>query len=99
MRLTPAIGPLTMLGGVTSRIGDRCRSVPPFAERSSFRYPQGPVTGDSASVPTQQGLWCDEPANSLRSGQARRDSTKQAPVLVGQLRSVVAAVQHAELVP
>ena len=40
MRLTLAIGRLALLGGVTSRIGDRCKSVPPFAERSSFRHPQ-----------------------------------------------------------
>ena len=57
------------------------------------------MAGDSASVPAQQGLWRDEPTSSLRSGQGRRDSTQQGPVLVGQLRSVVAAVQRAELVP
>ena len=39
------------------------------------------------------------PAGSQRSGQGRRDCAKQGPVLVGRLRSVVAAVQHAELVP
>ena len=59
----------------------------------------GPVAGDAAPVPAQQGLWRDEPAGSLRSGQGRHDSTKQGPVLIGQLRPVVAAVQHAELVP
>ena len=58
----------------------------------------GPVAGDSASVPTQQGLWRDEPASSLRSGQGRRDRTEQGPVLVGEGWSVVQAVQHCELV-
>ena len=37
----------------------------------------GPVAGDSASVPTQQGLWGDKPASSLRSRQGRRDRTQQ----------------------
>ena len=59
----------------------------------------GPVAGGSPPVPAQQGLWRHKPAGSLRSRQSRRDSTKQAPVLVGQLRSVAAAVQHAEMVP
>ena len=63
------------------------------------RRSRGLVFGGSPPVPAQQGLWRDEPAGSLRSGQGRRDSTKQDPVLVGQLRSVAAAVQHAELVP
>ena len=58
-----------------------------------------PVSGGSPPVPAQQGLWRHEPASSLRSGQGRRDSTQQGPVLFGLLRSVVAAVQHAELVP
>ena len=47
------------------------------------------MAGDSTPVPAQQGLWRDEPANSLRPGQGRRHSTQQGPVLVGQLRSVV----------
>ena len=59
----------------------------------------GPVAGDSASVPTQQRLWRNEPVRSLRSRQGRRDSTQQGPVLVGQLRAIVAAVPRAELVP
>ena len=59
----------------------------------------GPGSGGSPPVPAQQGLRRDEPAGSPPSGQGRSDSTKQGPVLVGQLRSVVAAVQHAELVP
>ena len=66
----------------------------------SARRPQGlsPVAGDSASVPTQQGLWRDEPAGSLWSGQGRRDGTEQGPVLVGEGWSVVLPVQHCELV-
>ena len=33
----------------------------------------GPVAGDAAWVPAHQGLWCDEPAGSLRSRQGCRD--------------------------
>ena len=58
----------------------------------------GPVAGDSPSVPTQQRLWCDEPASSLRSRQGRRNSAQQGPVLVGEGWTVVQAVQHCELV-
>ena len=43
----------------------------------------GPVASDSASVPTQQGLWRNEPASSLRARQGRRDSAQQRPVLIG----------------
>ena len=58
----------------------------------------GPVAGDPLSVPTQQRLWCDEPARSLRSQQGRRDSTQQGSVLLRDGWSVVQAVQHCELV-
>ena len=58
----------------------------------------GPVAGDPLSVPTQQRLWCDEPARSLRSRQGRRDSTQQGSVLLRDGWSVVQAVQHCELV-
>ena len=58
----------------------------------------GTVAGDSASVPAQQGLWCDEPAGSLRSGQGRSDRTEQGPALVGEGWSVVLSVQDRELV-
>ena len=58
----------------------------------------GPVAGDSASVPTQQGLWCDEPASSPPSGQGRRDRTQQGPVLIGERWSVVLPAQDCELV-
>ena len=44
----------------------------------------GPTSGNAASVPAQQGLWCDEPARSLPSGQGRRDRAEQGPVLVGE---------------
>ena len=47
---------------------------------------------------TQQSLWCNEPASSLRSRQRRRDGTQQGPVLVGDGWSVVLAVQDCELV-
>ena len=78
----------------------RRRSEPEVDGRPGVREGDlGPVSGGSPPVPAQQGLWRHEPAGSLRSGQGRRDSTKQGPVLVGQLRSVAAAVQHAELVP
>ena len=58
----------------------------------------GPVAGDSVSVPTQQGLWCDEPASSLRARQGRRNSAQQGSVLLREGWSVVQAVQHCELV-
>ena len=58
----------------------------------------GPVAGDSASMPTQQGLWCNEPAGSLRSGQGRRDGAEQGPILVGERWSVVLSAQDCELV-
>ena len=58
----------------------------------------GPMAGDSASMPTQQSLWCDEPASSLRSGQGRCDGTQQGPVLVGERWAVVLPAQDCELV-
>ena len=56
------------------------------------------MAGDSASMPTQQSLWCDEPASSLRSGQGRCDGTQQGPVLVGERWAVVLPAQDCELV-
>ena len=58
----------------------------------------GPVAGDSASMPTQQGVGCDEPAGSLPSRQGRRDRTEKCPVLIGEGWSAVLAVQDCELV-
>ena len=42
-----------------------------------------PMAGNSARVPSQQGLWRNEPARSLSSRQGRRDGTEQGPVLFG----------------
>ena len=58
----------------------------------------GPVSGSSPSVPAQQGLWCDEPAGSLRSAQGRRDGAEQGPVLVGEGWPGVLPVQDCQLV-
>ena len=57
-----------------------------------------PVAGHSASVPTQQGLWCDEPASSPPSRQGRRDRTQQGPVLIGERWPVGLSAQDCELV-
>ena len=56
------------------------------------------MAGDSASVPTQQCLWCDEPASSLRSGHRRCDGTQQGPVLLRERWRVVLPAQDCELV-
>ena len=56
------------------------------------------MAGDSASMPTQQGVGCDEPAGSVPSRQGRRDRTEQGPVLIGEGWSAVLAVQDCELV-
>ena len=57
-----------------------------------------PMAGNSAPVPSQQGLWRHESARSLSSRQDRRDGTQQGPVLIGDAWSVALAVQHCELV-
>ena len=58
----------------------------------------GPTAGDSASVPTQQGIWRDEPGNSPPSGQGRRDRTQQRPVLIDERWPVVLPARDCELV-
>ena len=66
--------------------------------RPSFRHPQGPVSGDAASVPAQQRVGGDQPPGSARPRERGRNRSEQAAVGVGELGSVDLSAQHSELV-
>ena len=90
-----AVAPCRVVGGhVDDEVTQLHRGAGPPRRPAKL----GPVAGDSASVPTQQGLWRDEPASSPPSGQGRRDRTQQGPVLIGERWSVVLPAQDCELV-
>lgn len=57
----------------------------------------GPVAGDSATVPSEQGVGGDEPAGSARSGERGCDGAQQRPVIVAECGSVDLAAQDGEL--
>ena len=90
-----AVAPCGVAGG---RLDDETTQIYRGAGLDGCLARSGPVAGDSASVPTQQGLWRNESANSPRARQNRRDSAQQRLVLIGESRSVVLPAQVSELV-
>ena len=66
--------------------------------RPGGRCGLGPVSGDAAPVPTQQRVGGDQPPGSARSRERGRYRPEQAPVGVGELRSIDLPAQHSELV-
>lgn len=58
----------------------------------------GPVAGDSATVPSEQGVGGDEPAGSTRPGERGGDRSEQGPVTVVECGPVDLAAQYGELV-
>ena len=91
--LSPRVPNLVPIPGITRSAAHT------IAFSGTHRPANGRAGGGRSDVDTkQQGLWCDEPAASLPSGQGGCDSTEQGPVLVGERWSVVLSVQDCELV-
>jgi len=57
-----------------------------------------PVFGDAASVPSEEGVRCDDPAVSSLAGERGGDGTQQGSVVVVECGSVGLAAEHGELV-
>jgi hypothetical protein len=57
----------------------------------------GPVSGDSSSVPAQQGLGRDDPALAQSAGECRGDRSEQGPVLVVRSGTADLAAKHDDL--
>ena len=51
----------------------------------------GPVPGDAAPVPAQQGIGGDDPTGTVRTGDSGGDGAEQGSVLISECRSVVVA--------
>ncbi len=58
----------------------------------------GPVAGDSATVPSEQGVGGDDPAGSARPGECGCDGAEQCAVVVAELGPVDLAAEDGELV-
>ena len=90
-----AVAPCRVVGG---HLGDEAAKLHRGAGPPGRLTGLSPVASDSPPVLTQQGLWRDEPARSLPLGHRRRDRTDQGAILVGEGWSIVAPVQHCQLV-
>ena len=58
----------------------------------------GPVSGDAASVPTEQGVGGDDPSDTSWARERSCDRAEKGPVIVGRLRLFDLAAQDGELV-
>ena len=56
------------------------------------------MTGDSATVPSEEGVGGYEPAGSAGTGECGCDRAEQGPVIVVECGSVDLAAEDAELV-
>ena len=58
----------------------------------------GPVAGDVAAVPAQQGVGSDQPPGPAGTGEHGGDGAEQAAVGLGQRRAVDLSAQDHQLV-
>ena len=90
-----AVSPSGVVGGhLDHKSAHRCGGGWP----SWWSVRLGPVSCDSASVPTKEGVGCYQPANPSRSGQGLSDRAEQAPIVIGDQGPGVASSEHGKLV-